>query len=214
MCWIACLATVETFMRMDCPLWNKVDPNTNCLSIRFQGDRQLHASKEHPIFSMSSATFQLSAVENSTLQKLPLQFSVFISATMALMRHEIKAAMRFCFRMFIFVRCSPERLFFRLLSRSVVITGAIVPSRLLQDPKLILSPSPCGQSFGAVCIAKQHTKRHVQSTLGSAYCPKACARHAKTYVQPLRELLLPQLPPKRRRSKMKARMARSRATKK
>ena len=101
MCWIACLATVDTFMRMDCPLWNKVDPNTNCLSIRFQGDRQLHASKEHPIFSMSSATFQLSAVEISTLQKLPLQFSVSISATMALMRYEIKAAMGFCFHMFI-----------------------------------------------------------------------------------------------------------------
>jgi len=62
MCWIACLATVDTFMRMDCPLWNKVDPNTNCLSVRFQGDRQLHASKEHPIFSMSSATFQLSEI--------------------------------------------------------------------------------------------------------------------------------------------------------
>lgn len=113
MCWIACLATIDTFMRMDCPLWNKVDPNTDCLSIRFQRDRQLHASKEHPIFSTSSATFQLSAVEISTLQKLPLKFSVFISATMALMRYEIKAAMRFCFRMFIFVWCSPERLFFK-----------------------------------------------------------------------------------------------------
>ena len=79
MCWIACLATIDTFMRMDYPLWNKVDPNTDCLSIRFQRDRQLHASKEDPIFSTSSATFQLSAVEISTLQKLPLKFSVFIA---------------------------------------------------------------------------------------------------------------------------------------
>ena len=113
MCWIACLTTVDTFMRMDCPLWNKVDPNANCLSVRFQGNTQLHASKEHPIFSMRSATFQLSAVECSTLQKLPLQFSVFISPTMALMRYEIKAAIMFCFCNFIFVRCSPKRLFFK-----------------------------------------------------------------------------------------------------
>ena len=98
---------------MDCPLWNKVDLNRNCLSVRFQRDRRLRASKDHPVFSMSSVTFQLSAVELSTLQKLPLQFSVFISATIALMRYETKAAMRFCFHIFIFVWCSPERLFFK-----------------------------------------------------------------------------------------------------
>ena len=46
MCWIACLAIVDTFMPMDCPLWNKVDPSTNCLSTRFLGDRQVTRLEE------------------------------------------------------------------------------------------------------------------------------------------------------------------------